>query len=99
MKAIVAGNCTILIRVQSTGVIHIGKDDLGIWKGLIRVILAYPNQIREEIPEGCITRVRRSALKANKGLANQQPIGPAASLYISLTHFIIYVLELARLKH
>jgi len=51
LKAIVAGNCTILIRVQSTGVIHIGKDDLGIWKGLIRVILAYPNQIRED-PRG-----------------------------------------------
>ena len=75
---------TVLIRVQSTGKIHIGKKDLGIWKYLIRAIHAYPNQIREEIPEGCITRVRRSALKANKGLANQQPIGPANTSRISL---------------
>jgi hypothetical protein len=55
-----------LIRVQSTGKIHIGKDDLGIWKYPIRVILAYPNQIRGDTGEGRTTRVRRPALKANK---------------------------------
>jgi len=68
LKAIVAGNCTILIRVQSTGVIHIGKDDLGIWKGLIRVILAYPNQIREDPRGGCAPSGggRYPTLKANK---------------------------------
>ena len=40
-------NNNALIRVQSTGVIHIGKDDLSIWK----YILAYPSQIGGD-PEG-----------------------------------------------
>ena len=56
----------------STDKIDIGKDDLGIWKYPIRVILAYPNQIRER-GGGDTTRVRRPALKANKA---NLPIGP-----------------------
>ena len=54
-------NNNALIRVQITGVIHIGKDDLGIWKYPIRIILAYPSQIGGDpeggdAPSGCNTQ-------------------------------------------